>query len=29
VTGTAFLTGMSQFFFDPADPLRTGYLLEA
>ena len=29
VTGTAFLTGMSQFFFDPEDPLRTGYLLEA
>ena len=29
ITGTAFLTGTSQFFFDPADPLRAGYLLEA
>jgi proline racemase len=28
ITGTAYLTGMSQFFFDPDDPLRTGYLLE-
>ena len=29
VTGTAFLTGMSQIFFDPEDPVRAGYLLEA
>ena len=29
VTGTAYLTGMSQFFFDPEDPVRAGYLLEA
>ena len=29
VTGTAYLTGTSQFWFDPADPLRAGYLLEA
>ena len=29
ITGTAYLTGMSQFLFDPADPLRAGYLLEA
>jgi proline racemase len=28
VTGTAYLTGMSQFLFDPDDPLRDGYLLE-
>lgn len=28
ITGTAYLTGMSQFLFDPDDPLRTGYLLE-
>jgi proline racemase len=28
VTGTAYLTGMSQFLFDPDDPLRAGYLLE-
>jgi proline racemase len=27
VTGTAYLTGTSQFFFDPDDPLRTGFLL--
>jgi proline racemase len=27
VTGTAYLTGTSQFFFDPEDPLRHGYLL--
>ena len=27
VTGTAYLTGTSQFWFDPADPLRAGYLL--
>jgi proline racemase len=29
ITGTAYLTGFSQFLFDPADPLRHGYLLEA
>ena len=29
VTGTAYLTGTSQFLFDPDDPLRAGYLLEA
>jgi len=29
ITGTAYLTGFSQFHFDPADPLRGGYLLEA
>jgi proline racemase len=29
VTGTAYLTGTSQFWFDPADPLREGYLLDA
>jgi proline racemase len=29
ITGTAYLTGMSQFLFDPDDPLRAGYLLEA
>ena len=28
ITGTAYLTGFSQFLFDPEDPLRTGYLLE-
>jgi proline racemase len=29
ITGTAYLTGMSQFLFDPDDPLRAGYLLDA
>jgi proline racemase len=29
ITGSAYLTGFSQFVFDPADPLRAGYLLEA
>jgi len=29
VTGTAYLTGTSQFWFDPDDPVRAGYLLEA
>jgi proline racemase len=29
ITGTAYLTGFSQFLFDPDDPVRTGYLLEA
>ncbi|HTY80940.1 MAG TPA: proline racemase family protein [Candidatus Bathyarchaeia archaeon] len=28
ITGTAYLTGFSQFHFDPADPLRAGYLLD-
>jgi proline racemase len=28
LTGTAYLTGTSQFFFDPEDPVRDGYLLE-
>jgi len=28
ITGTAYLTGFSQFHFDPADPLRGGYLLD-
>ncbi len=29
ITGTAYLTGLSQFLFDPDDPVRAGYLLEA
>lgn len=29
VTGTAYLTGFSQFLFDPDDPVRAGYLLES
>jgi proline racemase len=29
ITGTAYLTGFSQFLFDPADPLRAGFLLDA
>jgi proline racemase len=29
ITGTAYLTGMSQFLFDPADPVRAGFLLDA
>ena len=29
ITGTSYLTGTSQFWFDPEDPLRAGYLLEA
>jgi proline racemase len=29
ITGTAHLTGFSQFLFDPEDPVRAGYLLEA
>jgi proline racemase len=29
VTGTAYLTGFSQLLFDPEDPVRAGYLLEA
>jgi proline racemase len=29
ITGTSYLTGFSQFLFDPDDPLRAGYLLEA
>jgi proline racemase len=28
ITGTAYLTGFSQFLFDPADPLRAGFLLD-
>ena len=28
ITGTTYLTGFSQFLFDPNDPLRAGYLLE-
>jgi proline racemase len=29
ITGTAYITGFSQFLFDPDDPVRAGYLLEA
>jgi proline racemase len=29
ITGTAFITGLSQFLFDPEDPVRAGYLLDA
>lgn len=29
VTGTAYLTGFNRFIFDPADPLRDGFLLDA
>ena len=29
ITGSAYLTGTSQFWFDPNDPLRAGFLLEA
>src|SRR5437899_822072 len=29
ITGPAYLTGFSQFLFDPDDPVRAGYLLEA
>jgi proline racemase len=29
ITGTSYVTGFSQFVFDPADPLRAGYLLDA
>jgi proline racemase len=28
ITGTAHITGTSQFLFDPDDPLRDGYLLD-
>jgi proline racemase len=28
ITGTAYVTGFSQFLFDPADPVRDGYLLD-
>ena len=28
ITGTAYLTAMSQFLFDPEDPVRNGYLLD-
>lgn len=27
ITGTAYITGTSQFFFDPDDPLRDGFML--
>ena len=27
VTGTAYITGTSEFFVDPDDPLREGFLL--
>ncbi|HEY3098305.1 MAG TPA: proline racemase family protein [Methylomirabilota bacterium] len=29
ITGTSYLTGFSQLLFDPADPVRAGYLLDA
>jgi proline racemase len=29
ITGTSYLTGFGQFLFDPADPVRAGYLLDA
>jgi proline racemase len=29
ITGTAYLTGFSQLLFDPEDPVRAGYLLDA
>jgi len=29
ITGTSYLTGFSQFLFDPADPVRAGFLLDA
>ena len=29
ITGTSYLTGFSQFLFDPEDPVRAGFLLEA
>jgi proline racemase len=29
ITGTAYLTGFSQFLFDPDDPVRAGFLLDA
>jgi proline racemase len=29
ITGTSYLTGFSQFLFDPNDPVRAGFLLEA
>lgn len=28
ITGTSYITGFSQFLFDPDDPLRSGFLLE-
>jgi proline racemase len=28
ITGTAYLTGLSQFLFDPDDPVRAGFLLD-
>ena len=29
ISGTSYLTGFSQFLFDPGDPLRAGFLLDA
>jgi proline racemase len=29
ITGTAYVTAMSQFLFDPDDPVRNGFLLDA
>src|SRR5205085_12640621 len=29
ITGTSYHTGFSQFLFDPADPVRAGFLLDA
>src|SRR2546426_1985850 len=29
ITGTSYLTGFSQLLFDPADPVRDGFLLDA
>jgi proline racemase len=28
ITGTAYITGLSQFLFDPDDPVRAGFLLD-
>jgi proline racemase len=28
ITGTAYITGLSQFLFDPEDPVRDGFLLD-
>ena len=28
ITGTSYITGFSQFTFDPEDPVRAGYLLD-
>jgi len=29
ITGTSYVTGFGQLVFDPADPVRAGYLLDA